>query len=54
MLPTALKNTGLQEPMEKGCVATVTERSLLDKDLGEEGDGKEEPPDTLGVHLPIS
>ena len=51
MPPKTLKNTGLQEPTEKGCVATVTESSLLDKDLGEESDGKEEPPDTLGTHL---
>ena len=52
MLFTTLKNTDLQEPMEKGCMETVTESSLLDKDPVEESDGKEEPPDALGAHLP--
>ena len=52
MLPTTLKNTGPQELMGKGCVSTVTERSLLDKDPGEESDGKEKPSNTLGAHLP--
>ena len=39
MRRATLKNTGLQEFMEKGCVATVTESSLLGKDPGEESDG---------------
>ena len=52
MLPTTLKNTGPQEPMEKGCVSTVTESSLLDKGMGEESDGKEDSPNTLEAHLP--
>ena len=38
--------------MKKDCVVTVTESSLLDKDSDEESDEKEEPPDTLGAHLP--
>ena len=51
-LPTTLKNTGLQEPVKKSCVATVTKGSQLDEDRGQESDRKEEPPDTLGAHLP--
>ena len=34
-------------------MVTVTETSRLDEDPGEESDGKEEPPDTLGAHLSI-
>ena len=52
MLPTTLKNAGLQEPAKKSCVATVTKGSQLDEDRGQESDRKEEPPNTLGVHLP--
>ena len=52
MMSTILKNAGLQEPIEKSCVATVTESSQLDEDLSKESDGKEEPPGTLGAHLP--
>ena len=51
-LPTTLENTGLQEPVKKSCVATVTKGSPLDEDRGQESDRKEEPPDTLGAHLP--
>ena len=51
-LPTILGNTGLQEPVKKSCVATVTKGSQLDEDRGQESDQKEEPPDTLGAHLP--
>ena len=51
-LPTTLKTTGLQEPVKKSCVATVTKSSQLDEDRGQESDRKEEPPDTLGAHLP--
>ena len=51
-LPTTLENTGLQEPVKKSCVATVTKSSQLDEDRGQESDRKEEPPDTLGAHLP--
>ena len=52
MLPTTLENTGLQEPVKKSCVATVTKGSQLDEDRGQESDRKEEPPDLLGAHLP--
>ena len=52
MLPTALENTGLQEPVKKSCVATVTKGRQLDEDRGQESDRKEDPPDTLGAHLP--
>ena len=52
MLPTTLENAGLQEPVKKSCVATVTKGSQLDEDRGQESDREEEPPDTLGVHLP--
>ena len=52
MLPTTLENTGLQEPVKKSCVATVAKSSQLDGDRGQESDRKEEPPDTLGAHLP--
>ena len=52
MLPTTLENTGLQEPVKKSCVATVTKGSQLDEDRRQESDRKEEPPDTLGAHLP--
>ena len=56
MLPTTLENTGLQEPVKKSWVATVTKTvtkgSQLDEDRGQESDRKEEPPDTLGAHLP--
>ena len=51
-LPTNLENTGLQEPVKKSCVATVTKGRQLDKNRGQESDRKEEPPDTLGSHLP--
>ena len=51
-LPTTLENTGLQEPVKKSCVATVTKGSQLDEDRGQESDRKEEPPNTLGSHLP--
>ena len=51
-LPTILENTGLQEPVKKSCAATVTKGSQLDEDRGQESDRKEEPPDTLGAHLP--
>ena len=51
-LPTILENTGLQEPVKKSCVVTVTKGSQLDEDRGQESDRKEEPPDTLGAHLP--
>ncbi|CAM9204030.1 unnamed protein product, partial [Ascophyllum nodosum] len=43
---------GLQEPVKKSCVATVTKGRQLDKNRGQESDRKEEPPDTLGSHLP--
>ena len=33
-------------------MATVTKSSQLDEDRGQESDRKEEPPDTLGAHLP--
>ncbi|CAM9114014.1 unnamed protein product [Ascophyllum nodosum] len=52
MLPTTLENAGLQEPVKKSCVATVTKGSQLDEDRGQESDQEEEPPDTLGAHLP--
>ena len=52
MLPTTLENTGLQETVQKSCVATVTKDSQLDEDRGQESDRKEEPPDTLGAHRP--
>ena len=52
ILPTTLENTGLQEPVKKSCVATVTKGSQLDEDRGQESDQKKEPPDTLGAHLP--
>ena len=52
MLPTTLENAGLQEPAKKSCVATVTKGSQLDEDRGQKSDRKEEPPDTLGAHLP--
>ena len=52
MLSTTLENTGLQEPVKKSCVATITKGSQLDEDRGQESDRKEEPPDTLGAHLP--
>ena len=52
MLPTTLENTGLQEPVKKSYVATVTKGSQLNEDRGHESDRKEEPPDTLGAHLP--
>ena len=52
MLPTTLENTGLKEPVKKSLVATVTNGSQLDEDRGQESDWKEEPPDTLGAHLP--
>ena len=52
MLPTTLENAGLQEPVKKSCVATVTKGSKLDENRGQESDREEEPPDTLGVHLP--
>ena len=51
-LPTTLENTGLQEPVKKSCAATVTQGSQLDEDRGQESDRKEDPPDTLGAHLP--
>ena len=51
-LPTTLENTGLQEPVKKSCVATVTKGSQLDEDRGQESDRKKEQPDTLGAHLP--
>ena len=51
MLPTTLENTSLQEPVKKSFVATVTKGSQLDEDRGQESD-PEEPPDTLGAHLP--
>ena len=52
MIPTTLENAGLQEPIKKSCVATVTKSSHLDEDRGQESDRKEEPPDTLGAYLP--
>ncbi|CAN0200174.1 unnamed protein product, partial [Ascophyllum nodosum] len=52
MLPTTLENAGLQEPVKKSCVATVTKGGQLDEDRGQESDQEEEPPDTLGAHLP--
>ena len=52
MLPTTLENTGLQKPVKKICVATVTKGSQLDADRGIESDRNEEPPDTLEAHLP--
>ena len=52
MLPTTLENTGLQEPVKKSCLATVTKGRQLDEDRGQERDWKEETPDTLGAHLP--
>ena len=51
-LPTTLENTGLHEPVKKSCDVTVTKGSQLDEDRGQESDRKEEPPDTLGAHLP--
>ena len=51
-LPTILENTGLQEPVKKSCVATVTKSSQPDEDRGQESHRKEEIPDTLGAHLP--
>ena len=51
-LPTILENTGLQEPVKKRCVVTVTKGSQLDEDRGQESHRKEETPDTLGAHLP--
>ena len=33
-------------------MATVTKGSQLNEDRGQESDRKEEPPDTLGAHLP--
>ena len=41
MLPTTLENSGLQEPVKKSCVATVTKGSQLDEDRGQESDWKE-------------
>ena len=34
-LPTTLETTGLQEPVKKSCVATVTKGSQLDEDRGQ-------------------
>ena len=51
-LPTTLENTGLQEPVKKSCVATITKGSQLGEDRGQESDRKKEPPDTLRAHLP--
>ena len=51
-LPTTLQNIGLQEPVKKSCGATVTKGSQLDEDRGQESDREEEPPNTLGAHLP--
>ena len=42
MLPTTLQNTGLQEPVKKSCMATVTKGTQLDKDRSQESDRKEE------------
>ena len=52
MLPTTLENAGLQEPVKKSCVATVTKDSQLDENRGQESDRKKELPDTLEAHLP--
>ena len=52
MIPTTLENLGLQEPIKKSCVATVTKSSQLGEYWGQESDRKEELPDTLGAHLP--
>ena len=52
MLLTTLEKAGLQEPVKKSCVATVTQGSQLNEDRGQESDRKEEPPDTLGAHRP--
>ena len=52
MLPTTLENTDLQEPVKKSCVTTAMKGSQLDEVRGQESDRKEEPPDTLGAHLP--
>ena len=52
MISTTLENAGLQEPVKKSCVATVTKGSQLDEYRGQESDRKEEPPDTIGAHLP--
>ena len=52
MIPTTLENADLPEPVKKSCVTTVTKGSQLDEDRGQESDRKEEPPDTLGAHLP--
>ena len=51
-LPTILENIGLQEPVKKSCAATVTKGSQLDEDRDQESNRKEQPPDTLGAHLP--
>ena len=51
-IPTTLENAGLQEPVKKSCVASVMKGSQLDEDRGHESDRNEEPPDTLGDHLP--
>ena len=53
MLLTTLEKAGLQEPVKKSCVATVTQGSQLNEDRGQESDRKEEPPDTLGAHRPV-
>ena len=52
MIPTTLENAGLQEPIKKICMTTVTKSSQQDEDRGQESNWKEEPPDTLGAHLP--
>ena len=52
MLTTTLEKEGLQEPVKKSCVATVTKGSQLDEDRGQESDRKEDSPNTFGAHLP--
>ena len=52
ILPTTLENAGLQGPVKKSWVVTVTKGSQLDENRGQESDRKDEPPDTLGAHLP--
>ena len=52
MRSITLENTRLQESIRRTDVATIRKSSQLDEGRGEESDRREEPPVTLGVHLP--
>ena len=53
MRSITLENTRLQEPVRRTDVATIRKSSQLDEGRGEESDRRDEPPVTLGVHLPV-